>query len=131
MTSPPLSLSFDPAAAVNPSFERGNRWPTQLSDCFAHKLAYQTMLAQGDQLVYGGTNLDMASGEGQPGIMAEIWIPAGAKHCLTSLGSEVRVPESAFGNWQQEHILRFADDYDRSSQGGQGAWNHSAKRPRT
>lgn len=117
MTSPPLSLNFDPATAVIPSFERGNRWLSQFSDCFADKLAYQTMLAQRDQLVYGGTNLDMASGEGQPGIMDQIWIPAGAKHRLTSLGSEMRVLEVAFGNWQQEDILRFADDYDRSSQG--------------
>jgi glucose-6-phosphate isomerase len=65
MTSPPLSLNFDPATAVIPSFERSNRWLSQLADCFADKLAYQTMLAQEDQPVYGVTNLDMASGEGQ------------------------------------------------------------------
>jgi mannose-1-phosphate guanylyltransferase/mannose-6-phosphate isomerase len=52
-----------------------------------------------------------------PGIMEEIWIPVGAKHRLTSLDGEVRVLEVAFGNWQQEDIQRFADDYDRSSQG--------------
>ena len=52
-----------------------------------------------------------------PGIMEEIWIPVGAKHRLTSLGPEVRVLEVAFGNWQQEDIQRFADDYDRSLQG--------------
>ena len=85
MTSPPLSLNFDTATAVFPSFERGNRWLSQLSDGFAEKLAYQTVLAQGDQLVSGVTNLDMASGEGQ---------------LHSGLG-----------------ILRFADDYDRSSQG--------------
>lgn len=52
-----------------------------------------------------------------PEIMEEIWIPVGAKHRLTSLGPAVRVLEVAFGNWQQEDILRFADDYDRLSQG--------------
>jgi mannose-1-phosphate guanylyltransferase/mannose-6-phosphate isomerase len=51
------------------------------------------------------------------GIMEENWIPPGAKHRLASLGSEVRVLDVAFGNWQQEDILRFADDYDRSPQG--------------
>jgi mannose-6-phosphate isomerase len=52
-----------------------------------------------------------------PQSMEEIWIPVGAKHRLTSLGTEVRVLEIAFGNWQQEDILRFSDDYQRPSQG--------------
>jgi mannose-6-phosphate isomerase len=49
--------------------------------------------------------------------MEEIWIPVGAKHRLASLGTEVRVLEVAFGNWQQEDILRFSDDYERPAQG--------------
>jgi glucose-6-phosphate isomerase len=65
MTFPPLSLNFDPATAVIPSFEGSQRWLSQLADCFADRPAYQAMLAQGDQFVYGVTNLDMASGEGQ------------------------------------------------------------------
>ena len=44
---------------------------------------------------------------------AEIWIPAGTKHRLSSRGAEVRVLEVAFGNWQQADIRRFADDYAR------------------
>lgn len=44
---------------------------------------------------------------------AEIWIPAGAKHRLSSRGPAVRVLEVAFGNWQQADITRFADDYAR------------------
>ena len=52
-----------------------------------------------------------------PKVMEEIWIPVGAKHRLSSLGTEVRVLEVAFGNWQQEDILRFSDDYQRPSQG--------------
>ncbi|MGA2751927.1 MAG: phosphomannose isomerase type II C-terminal cupin domain [Verrucomicrobiota bacterium] len=48
----------------------------------------------------------------------EIWIPANEKHRL-SCGSDksVRVLEVAFGNWQQEDITRFADDYQRSACG--------------
>ena len=65
MTHPPLSLNFDPATAIIPSFEGSHRWLSQLADCFADDRAYQTMLSQGDQPVYGVTNLDMASGEGQ------------------------------------------------------------------
>lgn len=47
----------------------------------------------------------------------EIWIPAGARHRLSSNGPEVRVLEVAFGNWQQDDITRYADDYDRPPQG--------------
>jgi mannose-6-phosphate isomerase len=48
----------------------------------------------------------------QPG--DEIWIPAGAKHRLSCReGKPVRVLEVAFGNWQQNDITRYADDYRR------------------
>lgn len=52
-----------------------------------------------------------------PRRMEEIWIPVGAKHRLASLGTEVRVLEIAFGNWQQEDIVRYTDDYQRPAQG--------------
>ena len=65
MALPPLSLTFDPATAVIPSYQGSQRWLSQLADCFADQLAYQTQLSQGDRMVYGVTNLDMASGEGQ------------------------------------------------------------------
>ncbi|MCY4465492.1 MAG: phosphomannose isomerase type II C-terminal cupin domain [Chloroflexi bacterium] len=48
---------------------------------------------------------------------AEIWIPAGAKHRLSSRGPALRVLEVAFGNWQQADIARFADDYARPEAG--------------
>ncbi len=47
----------------------------------------------------------------------EIWIPAGARHRLGSNGPEVRVLEVAFGNWHQEDITRYADDYGRPEKG--------------
>jgi mannose-1-phosphate guanylyltransferase/mannose-6-phosphate isomerase len=47
----------------------------------------------------------------------EIWIPAGARHRLSSNGPAVRVLEVAFGNWQQEDITRYDDDYNRPQQG--------------
>jgi mannose-1-phosphate guanylyltransferase/mannose-6-phosphate isomerase len=44
----------------------------------------------------------------------EIWIPAGEKHRLSCTGEKpVRVLEVAFGNWQQEDITRYSDDYER------------------
>ncbi len=44
----------------------------------------------------------------------EIWIPANEKHRLACLGEKpIRVLEVAFGNWQQEDITRYADDYQR------------------
>jgi mannose-1-phosphate guanylyltransferase/mannose-6-phosphate isomerase len=48
----------------------------------------------------------------------EIWIPAGEKHRLACPGDKpVRVLEIAFGNWQQEDITRYADDFHRPKQG--------------
>ncbi len=47
----------------------------------------------------------------------ELWIPANAKHRLSSAGPTVRVLEVAFGNWQQTDITRYDDDYARLEQG--------------
>lgn len=47
----------------------------------------------------------------------EVWIPANMRHRLSSTGSSVRVLEVAFGNWQQEDITRYDDDYDRPKEG--------------
>lgn len=47
----------------------------------------------------------------------ELWIPANTKHRLSSAGPAVRVLEVAFGNWQQEDITRYDDDYNRPEQG--------------
>ena len=44
----------------------------------------------------------------------EIWIAANRKHRLSCSGPKpVRVLEVAFGDWRQEDIRRFADDYQR------------------
>lgn len=46
----------------------------------------------------------------------EIWIPANEKHRLSCAGAKaVRVLEVAFGNWQQDDIKRYADDYVREA----------------
>lgn len=44
----------------------------------------------------------------------EIWIRANAQHRLScNSDTPVRVLEVAFGNWQQEDIIRYDDDYQR------------------
>lgn len=49
---------------------------------------------------------------------AEIWIPANERHRLSCRGtSPVRVLEVAFGNWQQEDITRYQDDFARPALG--------------
>jgi len=53
----------------------------------------------------------------RPEAGAEIWIPAGARHRLSSAGQRVRVLEVAFGDWQQEDITRYDDDYKRPATG--------------
>jgi mannose-1-phosphate guanylyltransferase/mannose-6-phosphate isomerase len=52
-----------------------------------------------------------------PGAGEEIWIAQGERHRLSSTGPSVRVLEVAFGDWQQEDITRYADDYRRPAQG--------------
>ena len=47
----------------------------------------------------------------------EFWIPAGEKHRLGSAGPALRVLEVAYGNWQQEDITRYDDDYRRPERG--------------
>jgi len=51
----------------------------------------------------------------EPG--AEIWIPAGARHRLSAEGKSVRVLEVAYGDWQQDDITRYDDDYHRPPEG--------------
>ena len=44
----------------------------------------------------------------------EIWIPVNERHRLSCKSDNpVRVLEVAFGNWQQEDIKRYDDDYKR------------------
>jgi mannose-1-phosphate guanylyltransferase/mannose-6-phosphate isomerase len=48
----------------------------------------------------------------------EIWIPANGRHRLACVGEKpCRVLEVAFGNWQQEDITRYEDDFQRPKQG--------------
>jgi mannose-6-phosphate isomerase len=47
----------------------------------------------------------------------EVWIPANGRHRLSNDGRRVRVLEIAFGNWQQEDIVRYEDDFGRPEQG--------------
>ena len=45
----------------------------------------------------------------------EIWIPVNERHRLSCKGEKaVRVLEVAFGNWQQDDIKRYEDDYKRT-----------------
>jgi len=48
-----------------------------------------------------------------PAVGEKIWIPANARHRLGSTEQTVRVLEIAFGNWQQDDITRYADDFSR------------------
>jgi len=50
----------------------------------------------------------------RPNAGDEIWIPANARHRLSSAGPAVRVLEVAFGNWQQDDITRYEDDHGRA-----------------
>lgn len=64
-----------------------------------------------------GARIEVNDEEFLPGPGDEIWIPAGARHRLSSTGPTVRVLEVAYGNWQQEDITRYNDDYHRPASG--------------
>lgn len=65
------------------------------------------VLDDGAVVQVGETERDTRAGD-------EIWIPAHEKHRLGCRGDRpIRVLEVAFGNWQQDEIQRYADDYRR------------------
>ncbi|MDR1824915.1 MAG: phosphomannose isomerase type II C-terminal cupin domain [Bifidobacteriaceae bacterium] len=64
----------------------------------------------------GGT-VNIGEEQWEPKAGDEIWIPANGKHRLGSLKGTVRVLEVAFGNWQQDDIVRYEDDYARPEHG--------------
>ena len=69
------------------------------------------VLDDGAVVQVGDRTRDFKAGE-------EIWIPANEKHRLSCSGEKlVRVLEVAFGNWQQDDIKRYTDDYQRQNPG--------------
>ncbi len=69
------------------------------------------VLDAGARVQVGETLRDCAPGE-------QIWIPAGDRHRLSCAGERpCRVLEVAFGNWQQEDITRYEDDFNRPEEG--------------
>jgi len=65
-------------------------------------------------IIDGGALVQVGEVEQEYKAGDEVWIPANEKHRLSSCGDKpVRVLEVAFGNWQQDDIKRYADDYQR------------------
>lgn len=64
-----------------------------------------------------GATVHIGDRQWRPALGEEIWIPPNCKHRLGSLQGTVRVLEVAFGNWQQDDIIRFEDDYARPAHG--------------
>jgi len=83
------------------------------------RLSLQSHSARGELWIVLDEGASVKRGEqvSYPRAGEEIWIPADTPHRLSSLGGRVRVLEVAFGNWQQEDITRYADDYARPAQG--------------
>lgn len=69
------------------------------------------VLDDGARVQIGDTVRDCKAGE-------ELWIPAEERHRLSCVGQHpIRVLEVAFGNWRQEDIIRYEDDFSRPPQG--------------
>jgi len=61
-----------------------------------------------------GANIQVGDHTGVYNAGDEIWIPVNERHRLGNAGDKpVRVLEIAFGNWQQDDIQRYEDDYKR------------------
>ena len=71
-----------------------------------HRSELWVVLTQGCEIQIGETVY-------HPSIGAELWIPAGIPHRLGSRSGDARVLEVAFGDWQQNDITRYQDDYGR------------------
>lgn len=78
--------------------------------CHSKRAELWIVLDEGAEIQIGDKIIHPESGD-------ELWIPVGEKHRLGSLAGEVRVLEVAFGDWQQEDIKRFDDDYARPNEG--------------
>lgn len=64
-----------------------------------------------------GATVHIGEEKWEPKVGEEIWIRPNCKHRLGSLSGTVRVLEVAFGNWQQDDIVRYEDDYARPEHG--------------
>ena len=60
-----------------------------------------------------GSEIQIGETIHHPPVGAELWIPAETPHRLGSLRGAVMVLEVAFGDWQQDDITRYHDDYSR------------------
>lgn len=60
-----------------------------------------------------GCEIQIAETVYYPSVGDEFWIPNDTPHRLAGRRANVRVLEVAFGDWQQEDITRYADDYGR------------------
>jgi mannose-1-phosphate guanylyltransferase/mannose-6-phosphate isomerase len=69
------------------------------------------VLDDGAAVQVGDTERTCKAGE-------EIWISPNEQHRLSCKAAQpIRVLEIAFGNWQQEDITRYEDDFCRPAQG--------------
>jgi mannose-1-phosphate guanylyltransferase/mannose-6-phosphate isomerase len=80
------------------------------------RLSLQSHTGRGELwiVIDEGAVVQVGEVERECAVNEEIWIRANEKHRLSCRGTKsVRVLEVAFGNWQQDDITRYADDYQR------------------
>jgi len=80
-----------------------------------HRLSFQSHRRRSELWIVLTEGCEIQIGETvyHPPVGAELWIPAGTPHRLGSRTGEARVLEVAFGDWQQDDIIRYQDDYGR------------------
>ncbi len=82
-----------------------------------HRLSLQTHTGRAELwiVIDDGARVQVGGQERVCNAGDEIWIPANEKHRLSCSGNKpVRILDVAFGNWQQDDITRYADDYART-----------------
>ena len=86
------------------------------------RLSLQSHTARGELWMVLDDGVVVQVGEAEKRLKAgdEVWIQANEKHrlsCPEGACNPVRVLEVAFGNWQQEDIKRYQDDFARPAEG--------------
>ncbi|MGI9265212.1 MAG: phosphomannose isomerase type II C-terminal cupin domain [Gammaproteobacteria bacterium] len=86
------------------------------------RLSLQSHTARGELWIVLDDGAEVQVGEEVQRLKAgdEVWIEVNEKHrlsCPSDLDAPIRVLEVAFGNWQQEDIQRYEDDFDRPEVG--------------
>ena len=120
---PPVSLVERPWGSFKQYAHNGECTVSLMTVLPGQRLSLQSHIGRAELWIVLDDGAAVQVGDSQRICQAgeEIWIRANEKHRLSCGGAQpVRVLEVAFGNWQQEDITRYDDDFARPKHGEPG-----------